>query len=97
MADVDLSKYTEIRFSIRCDGEHWAEIGLVENGDFKALAFNNSDWVEIKFVNEGNGKFQAYVNGTWKNFSLPTDANLSDLQIRLATSGTFYLSEVLCK
>ena len=35
MADVDLSKYTEIRFSIRCDGEHWAEIGLVENGNFK--------------------------------------------------------------
>jgi len=38
-----------------------------------------------------------YLDGEWKNFSLPLDANLSDLQIRLASSGTFYLSEVLCK
>ena len=97
LADVDLSQYTEIRFSIRCDGSHWVEIGLVESGDFKGLSFNNDEWIEIKFINEGNGKFQAYKDGEWKNFSRPLDANLSDLQIRLASSGTFYLSEVLCK
>lgn len=97
LADVDLSQYTEIRFSIRCDGTHWVEIGLVESGDFKGLSFNNDEWIEIKFINEGNGKFQAYKDGKWVNFSLSLDANLSDLQIRLASSGTFYLSEVLCK
>ena len=96
LVDIDLAKYNEFRFSVYCPSDKWLEIGFVSEGNFKALSTTGAKWTEFKFVNEGNGYFQAYTNGTWKSVTIPLDARLSVLQMRIATSGTFYLSEVRC-
>lgn len=95
LADADLSLYQSVRFALKSDGTAWYEIGKVADNNFSAIAKNSASWVEIVLKDEGNGYFQAYVNDAWINFQLPLNANLSDLQMKFATSGQLIVTEVI--
>ncbi len=96
LVDLDLSQYTEIRFSVYCEGGKYLEMGTVESGGFSGVSCHAEGWTEFLFVKEGDS-FVTYRDGVKKSLTFPANGNLSDVQIRLATSGTFYFSEVLAK
>ena len=89
--------YEEIRFAIYSASGNWFEIGSTADNTWNMIATNLVDWYEISLVNENNGYFQIYKNGTRTNYSIAVGGNLNELQMRIATSGNFYMTEVLAK
>ena len=89
-------RYEEIRFSIYSVDSQWFELGIVEDESYDLAAANKAVWTEFSLKKEGE-IFQLYVNGTKANGSLKVGGNLNEWQLKLASSGMFYLSEVLGK
>ena len=92
-----LNYYEEIRFAIYSASGNWYEIGSTEENTWDILVGNENSWTEVVLINDGNGLFKIYKNDKWTNESIAVGGNLNELQMRIATSGTFYLTEVLVK
>ncbi len=93
MMDVNLSEYKSFRFALKSTEKAWWEIGRTKENTFNLIANCASEWVEYEFKNE-EGAFVLYENGTQKEITIEETANLSDLQMKFATSGILYMTEV---
>ena len=94
LVNIDLAQYTEIRFSVYCEGAKYIEIALDNTMPKPRLSTNSESWTEMVLKNEGNGVYQAYRNGVWYDFSIPVGTTFGDCVIRLGDGGVFYFSEV---
>lgn len=92
LSDVDLSMYKEIRFAVKSDGSAYYEIGGAIENSWNLSAGNGNKWIEIKLTVENNA-FRLYSPG-WTEYTYPLDMNLSELQMRFGTTGTFLMTEV---
>ncbi len=94
---VLLNYYEEIRFAIYSASGKWYEIGSTAENTWDVLVGNETAWTEIVLINDGNGLFKLYKNDKWTNESIAVGGNLNELQMRIASSGTFYITELLAK
>lgn len=94
MTDIDLSEYQSFRFALKSTDDMWWEIGYVATNSYSLIANKSGAWVEYEFKNEGNGKFAMYQDGEKTSITIADDMNLSSLQMKFATSGTLYMTEV---
>lgn len=93
LSDIDLSEYTSIRFALKSNTANWWEIGKAADHKYNLIAGNATEWVECELRFE-NDAFTLYENGVKKEMTLADNANLSDLEMRFAVSGTISMTEV---
>ena len=85
---------------MKTNGSYWYEAGLAANNDYTMIAGANTTWREFVFKCEddgtGNMAFHMYKDGGATSVWLPSDMNLSELQMRFSTneSAVLYMTEL---
>lgn len=93
LQNIVFGDYKEIHYSIRADGTAYWEQKLI-GADSDYGANNSASWIDIKIVQESASVYRLFAPD-WTSITFAPSDNLMNLRLKLGTSGTFYISELI--